>query len=1343
MNAPGEQHWLRVEELSGRLSSLPKSELAAEMSRLAAEGESPTVLTLLGSWLELAPLPPALKADLSIDGRYTLLECLGSGGMGMVWRARQELVGREVALKMIHPGLVTPELKSQFHSEIEALGRLNHPGIARIFDAGFYNRKDGSPIPYFAMELVEGKPLDRWVGEVRRGRRELLETAAAICEAVQSAHERRIVHRDLKPSNILVKPDGRPVVVDFGIARLAGVIIGEQRGVFTGTFAYAAPEQHLGCDGDYRSGESVDIYALGAILFEMFAGRKLFVFPKGASMTEKRAHVLEAKLPRLSEVVSDCPPLLEKTIARALRRDPADRYFSMVGFARAIHQVMDREAAVPLEPPWEPAADRLVPGTQWRLQTKIGEGGAGQVWLGRHDQLGESRVFKFCDSEEKARTLKRELTLFRLLKGRVGLNPHFIQIHDVSLDEPPWYLMMEHVPALDLTAWADRQPGGLAAVSEAVRLEIVIQAAEALQAAHEAGILHRDIKPGNLLVRNGAEESGLHVYITDFGIGQLIVDGLLRRETRMGFTRTVSELARTTVSGTLIYLAPEVMEGNEATVRSDVYSLGVVLWQLLIGNLHAALDPTGWQTRIMDSHLQEDLARCLAGTPERRWSSAGEFAAQLRNLPARRGAAARRLAEMAARERAAYRQGVLKAAGVALGLVLIFATVAAVAWVQSRAASRARGALALGQALTLKQSDFASGRKARGLNLLEIAARTSTNAAALRTASAAVLGLSDLLPVGERPSPSVLAVGPGVPRQPRELIRTASPDGQTMAVARDVDGLNGAVDLFRTNGLRLGTIQRLEFPWVPLAEPELLSFSSDGQYLALGGAASSRHVLIFKVADAALKTYLFHGTDPQCCAWHPRGRFLAVGCADDTVRIWDTAAGVNPAGSARPGSHFDLPPALDALAEDRPLHILRGQRGAVTHVVFDPGGRWLAVLDAVGYLRIYLCYYPDPPAGAADHEVRTLLASDRDSTTPVFSTEVRLEDVGSVTGLAAEANRVLIRRAGGITQEFQFVPEDLPVEVSVSPGISSVDWNGTGTELCAMSLTDFYWLHASPPAIFQTMAGENPLGIAGTGATEGWAVVQDGGLSHWEPAPNHGGALVRRSQFMLSEALPGGATRGGLAAAGDGRLAVYYGKRIQFFRQHRPAPVDASVVADGGGGVFQKVFWDRPGRLLGVTFALPDGRRQLETWETSTNFPPQCRTLPPMVLDCQEVVPANDGRHCLARGARHGLWELAPAETGIGTGLDPSSAACQSAPFACAADGSLVAMVVDHTTIRLLERASGRLFADLPSARQTGITGLAWDGVGTHLASVTEDGFVQVWNLAPWRRWLAVHQLQQ
>src|SRR5437870_4684663 len=134
MNLPGEQQWLRVEELGRQLTHLPPEELAARMSQLAASGESPTVLTLLSTWLVLPPPPAPFEAGSVLGGRYTLRVKLGEGGMGSVWRARQELIGRDVALKMIHPSLVTPALQSRFLSEMEALGQLDHPGIVHIFD---------------------------------------------------------------------------------------------------------------------------------------------------------------------------------------------------------------------------------------------------------------------------------------------------------------------------------------------------------------------------------------------------------------------------------------------------------------------------------------------------------------------------------------------------------------------------------------------------------------------------------------------------------------------------------------------------------------------------------------------------------------------------------------------------------------------------------------------------------------------------------------------------------------------------------------------------------------------------------------------------------------------------------------------------------------------------------------------------------------------------------------------------------------------------------------------------------------------------------------------------------
>src|SRR5262245_28038169 len=188
MNLPGSQQWFRVEELGRELNLLPPAEVAARMLQLAAEGESPAVLTLLGSWLALPPPPAALEAGSVVGGRYKLLTKLGDGGMGAVWRARQEMIGRDVALKMIHPALVTPALQSRFIAEMEVLGQLDHPGIVGIFDAGLQEQPSGPPVPFLAMEFVEGQTLDCWAAAHRHERAAQLRLMAAVCAAVQSAH---------------------------------------------------------------------------------------------------------------------------------------------------------------------------------------------------------------------------------------------------------------------------------------------------------------------------------------------------------------------------------------------------------------------------------------------------------------------------------------------------------------------------------------------------------------------------------------------------------------------------------------------------------------------------------------------------------------------------------------------------------------------------------------------------------------------------------------------------------------------------------------------------------------------------------------------------------------------------------------------------------------------------------------------------------------------------------------------------------------------------------------------------------------------------------------------------
>jgi len=335
---------------------------------------------------------------------------------------------------------------------------------------------------------------------------------------------------------------------------------------------------------------------------------------------------------------------------------------------------------------WRPAVGQEVPNTKWVLEEKLGEGGFGEVWVGRHQTLKEQHVFKFCFRADRVRSLKREVTLFRLLKERVGEHPGIVRLHNVYFDQPPFYLEEEYVSGKDLRSWCEAQ-GGVEQVPQETRLEIIAQAAEALQAAHDSGIIHRDVKPGNILVSGDLSGSKpLVVKLTDFGIGQVISAEYLAGVTKAGFTQTMLG-STSSGTGTTMYLAPEIIAGMPATTRSDIYSLGVVLYQLLVGDFKRPLT-TDWVQEIQEQLLREDLQRCLAGKPEERFTGVGQLARHLRALPERRAELALREAEKAALERAAYRRGVIRAVGFSAALVLAFLVLSLLAFTQSRRARR-------------------------------------------------------------------------------------------------------------------------------------------------------------------------------------------------------------------------------------------------------------------------------------------------------------------------------------------------------------------------------------------------------------------------------------------------------------------------------------------------------------------------------------------------------------------------------------------------------------------------------------------------------------------------------
>jgi len=277
-------------------------------------------------------------------GHYRILSKIGEGGMGAVYLAEQEDPRRRVALKMIRPDLFSPSLQRRFQFEVEVLGRLQHPGIAQILEAGSIESESGR-LPYFAMEYVEGIELRRYAKEQNLDIRARLEMVARICDAAHHAHLKGIVHRDLKPDNVLVVDAsttttcdsvrefarlGQPKVLDFGVARATDsdvqlTTVHTSINKLVGTIAYMSPEQIEGDSGqlDARS----DIYALGVLLFELLTGRLPFDV-RNKPVAEAARIIREEEPTRLGSIRTELRGDIETIVCKALEKDRERRYAS-------------------------------------------------------------------------------------------------------------------------------------------------------------------------------------------------------------------------------------------------------------------------------------------------------------------------------------------------------------------------------------------------------------------------------------------------------------------------------------------------------------------------------------------------------------------------------------------------------------------------------------------------------------------------------------------------------------------------------------------------------------------------------------------------------------------------------------------------------------------------------------------------------------------------------------------------------------------------------------------------------------------------------------------------------
>lgn len=443
--------------------------------------------------------------------------------------------------------------------------------------------------------------------------------------------------------------------------------------------------------------------------------------------------LLDAVWPNVTVVEASLPTAIAK-LRRALHDNEASIIETVprIGYRLAV-PVEVESLNGPVTPRFAFAPGDAVPRRpQWRMVAPLGDSGAQDVWRVRHDKTGLTRVFKFADAPDRLRGLKREVAIARLLMASLGPDGPFAQVIEWDFETAPY--MIESIDGgASLVDWAAAH-GGLDAIPLQRRLAVGAAVARALAAVHGVGILHKDLKPANILIQETGED--FHVRLSDFGSGLVTDEGLLAAH---AITEPEPDMADASSSGsaTAFYRAPELAAGNAVpTMRSDIYALGLVLFQLVVGDFGRSLAP-GWEAAVADPLLRADIAEAAAGDPARRLASASALAERLETLDTRRAEhkaaeaqAARLEALKREAERRAARRPWVRAAAVAGLLGLAGTSTAAFVATRQKAEAEHQAAIAQSSYSFLADDLLSRADPARGNGVTETLAEAAKRAAA-------------------------------------------------------------------------------------------------------------------------------------------------------------------------------------------------------------------------------------------------------------------------------------------------------------------------------------------------------------------------------------------------------------------------------------------------------------------------------------------------------------------------------------------------------------------------------------------------------------------------------------